>query len=63
MLQITVDDFANYKDLPDEIPALLVLGTPVTGKCACGLYMCCTYVAGRMEAMSEADWSLIYTIG
>jgi hypothetical protein len=26
-----VDDFGQYKDLPNEIPALLVLGTQVTG--------------------------------
>lgn len=26
-----MDDFGQYKDLPDEIPAILVLGTQVTG--------------------------------
>lgn len=50
-----MDDFGQYKDLPDEIPALLVLGTQVTGRsrvcysrvCLCGgvrVAMCNLYV-------------------
>ena len=30
-LQITLEDFTQYKDLPDQLPALLVVGTRVTG--------------------------------
>ena len=30
--QICGPDFAAYKDVPDYIPQLLVVGTPVTGK-------------------------------
>ena len=29
--QISASDFAAYKDIPDYIPQLLVVGTPVTG--------------------------------
>ena len=35
MLQITAPDFASYKDVPDYIPQLLVVGTVVTGTYTC----------------------------
>ena len=68
--QITVDDFSLYKDLPDQIPALLVLGTPVTGKfmtshhgvkcvsvclCECFVYVCVCVCVRRKYDISLVE--------